>query len=134
MATHHSLRVYIVEDSPIVLRLLESLITDVGSSVVGHSDDAARAVDEISMLRPEVVILDIALRIGTGFDVLKALSRQRGSKPVRIMHTNYSSAAYREEAKELGADYFFDKSAETHEMVKLLASLATNASCNGSVA
>jgi len=135
MATHRSLRIYIVEDSPIVLRLLESLITGVGSAVVGHSDDAAMALGEIGTLRPDVVILDIALRSGTGFDVLRGIAAQGpGRKPVRIMHTNYSSETYRQEAKELGVDYFFDKSAETHEMLKLVASLGIAASRNGSVA
>src|SRR5512141_3207829 len=69
-ATHMSLRVYLVEDCPLGReRLQESLQKD-GATVVGHADDATTAITEIAALRPDVVVLDIALREGTGFHVL----------------------------------------------------------------
>ena len=71
--THMSLRVYLVEDSPIVCERLQEYMHDDGATVVGHAEDAATAITEIAALCPDVVVVDIALREGTGFHVLDAI-------------------------------------------------------------
>jgi CheY-like chemotaxis protein len=106
------LRAYLVEDSSIMTDLLTGLLTNDGVLVIGNALDASTAVTEIKALRPDVVILDIALREGNGFDVLKATRTPDADGPAFIMLTNYTMEAYRKVARTLGVVDFFDKSSE----------------------
>jgi DNA-binding NarL/FixJ family response regulator len=121
-------RIYLVEDSPILLRLLRELLQSVGIAIVGHSDSAAIAIAEIGALRPDVIIVDIALQSGNGFDVLTAFAGRKESRhPICIVLTNYTSAPYQNAAKRLGVEYFFDKSTEILKMLKILTSMKASA-------
>ena len=112
MATVRPLEVYLVEDALGVRERLKSLLESIeGVHVVGLAERADTAIDEILALRPDVAILDIALAHGTGFDVLRAL-RERAPAIDSYILSNFSSAAYRERAAELGACDLFDKSFE----------------------
>jgi hypothetical protein len=44
--------------------------------------------------------------------------------------SNYASAPYRDLAKRLGVDYFFDKGSEIHQMFKLIGSMVMTAGSN----
>ena len=122
------LRVYLVEDSPILLSRLIELLQGVGVNLVGHANSAMVAIAEITTLRPDAAIVDIALKSGNGFEVLRALAgRKQDDRPVRIVLTNYTSAPYRNAAKRLGVEYFFDKSFEILEMLKVLTSMSSSA-------
>jgi DNA-binding NarL/FixJ family response regulator len=101
-------RIYLVEDSAILLRLLRERLQSVGADVVGQSDSARIAIREIRRLRPDAIIVDITLQRGNGFDVLRALAEEENcDRPVRIVLTNHSSAPYRNAAKRLGVEHFF---------------------------
>lgn len=120
------LRLYLVEDSPIMVRLLRELLEDEAAiEVIGQSATAAVAGLEIVTLAPDVVVLDIALENGNGFDVLRAIAAQQGEvHPVVIVLSNYSSQRYRDEAQRLGAECFFDKNGEIVELLKTLVAMA----------
>ena len=122
------LRVYLVEDSPIMLRLLNELLKGVGVCIVGHSNSATIAISEIEALLPDVIVVDIALQSGNGFEVLRTFAgRKRDDCPTRIVLTNFTSAPYRSAAEQLGVEYFFDKSFEILEMVKAVTSMTAGA-------
>lgn len=95
-------RVYVVEDSRILCNVLCEALGAAGAEVVGSCDTADAAVRDIEALHPDAVMIDIALRRGTGFDVLKALNRLE-STAVRVVLTNYTSETFRDAAARLGA-------------------------------
>ena len=108
--------------------LLRELLQGNGASIVGQSDSAQIAAADIRAVNPDVVVIDIALRRGNGFDVLKSLRDQPVAKqPVRIVLTNYTLTSYRNAAKRMGADYFFDKSDEIPELLRVIRSLQRSA-------
>ena len=72
-------RIYLVEDSPIMLRLLRDLLQGIGADIVGHSNGASIAIAEISSLSPDIIIVDIALQSGNGFDVLSAFPGRKST-------------------------------------------------------
>ncbi|MEP7063323.1 MAG: response regulator [Betaproteobacteria bacterium] len=119
-----AVRVYLVEDSPIMLRLLRELLSAIGIQIVGTSGRAAIAVADIVKLSPDVVVVDIALESGTGFDVLRTIARKKlASRPLCIMLTNHTHERFREAAATLGVSYFFDKSEDILHMMKVFADL-----------
>jgi DNA-binding NarL/FixJ family response regulator len=118
------LRVYLVEDSFIMGNLLKELIAGIGATVVGRSDSATIAIAEMAVLDVDVVVVDLALLEGSGFDVLQATrSNASGKRPVRIVLTNHSTPAYRDAAARLDIDSYFDKSKEITKMIEFLATL-----------
>lgn len=106
MVDHSSaLRVYVVEDSVIIRNLLFRAIESAGAELVGTSDNADEAIRELSRLDPQLIFLDLKLRSGTGFEVLKAL--QGGGfarEATKVVLTNYTE--YREASSQLGANSF----------------------------
>src|SRR5205085_5458484 len=116
-------RVFVVEDSPIIRNLLVELIEGSGSHVVGTADTAKAAIAEIAALHPDAVTIDIGLKAGTGFDVLEAMAINERHPPLRIVLTNYVTDAYREAARGLNADFFFDKATQIRDMLVVLASM-----------
>jgi two-component system, NarL family, response regulator DevR len=117
-------RVYLVEDSPILGKLLVGLLeAEKDVSVVGRADAAATATEEIVSLAPDVAIIDLHLRVGTGLDVLRAVARA-GVSTICIVLSNHASAPYRKAALDAGAHYFFDKSTEIPLMLAQVRAVA----------
>ena len=66
----------------------------------------------------DAMVLDLQLRHGTGLGVLRALISRRPPNTKVIVLTNYAFPQYRAKSMALGADYFFDKSREFHDILK----------------
>ncbi|KAB2937690.1 MAG: response regulator transcription factor [Rhodocyclaceae bacterium] len=112
-----AMRVFVVEDSPIVReRLLEMLSEIDGVDVVGDADNADDAIERILRLMPDVAVLDIKLKRGSGIGVLEQIHRQ-APRVATIMLTNFAGAEHRQRCLDAGANYFFDKT-EEFESVK----------------
>jgi DNA-binding NarL/FixJ family response regulator len=79
--------------------------------IVGHASGVREAIDGIAQTRPEVVILDLKLGQGSGFDVLSAV-HEREPRIDFYMLSNFASEPYRRHAERLGALGFFDKTTE----------------------
>ena len=76
-------------------RLSELLNAVPGAHVAGYADEAPAAIQAILAAKPDVAIVDLSLARGTGFDVLKALSRQAPQIDVYML-SNFSSEPYRQ--------------------------------------
>ena len=126
--TPKPLRVYIVEDSPIVQRFLASAITAAGAEPVGCSANAETAIADLYVLQPDLILIDIGLASGSGFDVLETLQvlqeHSLVSEAVKVVLTNHANTEYENLGRRLGADRFFDKSSETWQAVALIHGLA----------
>ena len=118
------MEIYLVEDSSLVRARLAALLEALpGTSLVGEADRADTAIRGILALRPDAVLLDLNLAHGSGFDVLRALSRDAPEIDVYVL-SNFTDAPYRELAERLGARGFFDKSIEIERVRDLVAKRA----------
>ncbi|MDQ2964217.1 MAG: response regulator [Pseudomonadota bacterium] len=119
------LLVYVVEDSPIIRRLLASTIEAAGAELVGSSAGAQTAITDLTALQPDLILIDISLDSGSGFDVLRALQeRKLVPAAIKVVLTNHASAEYQNLSLRLGADSFFDKASETSQVLALINALA----------
>ena len=116
-----SLQVYIVEDSPIIRRLLASTIEATGAELLGQSSNAQTAIAELSVSQPDLILIDIILDAGSGFDVLRAL-QERGLAPaaIKAVLTNHATDEHEALSYRLGAHRFFDKGTETSQVLALI--------------
>jgi two-component system LytT family response regulator len=66
-----------VDDEPLALRRLEIVLGGIpGARLLGSAASCAEAVALIAERRPDIVLLDIRLRDGTGFDILDRLPKE----------------------------------------------------------
>ena len=120
------MKVFLVEDSPILRERLSKLLAAIpGAQTVGYAEGAKEAVEKILAAAPDVVVLDLSLREGHGFDVLRALQGRAGIDCYIL--TNHPIDGFRSAAARLGAKGFFDKSSEFERLREVLAARAASA-------
>ncbi len=117
-------KVFLVEDSPLVLERLETLLGTIeGAGAIGHASRADEAIHGILATRPDAVVLDLKLAEGSGFDVLRAVHERAPAIDVYML-SNFATEPYRRLAARLGARNFFDKSTEFERVRDALAASA----------
>ena len=99
---HSPVRVFIVEDSPLIRkRIIDNLHALGGFDVVGFTD--------------------IRLKEGNGIEVVRQLRQKAfASRPKIYVLSNYANAEYRHQCELVGADDFFDKSGEYDRFLETL--------------
>ena len=126
------MQIYIVEDSAAIRERLATLLGEVpGAEVSGAAAGATQATKEILEIRPEMVILDLNLAEGGGFDVLREL-RAKAPEIDVYMLSNFSAYPYRQLAERLGARGFFDKTKEFGRVREAAAAKAQESLCKPS--
>ncbi|HSD52792.1 MAG TPA: response regulator [Burkholderiales bacterium] len=118
------LRVLLVEDSRMLQdRLRETLDGLPGVELTEAVDSEAEAVEAIRKGTCDAVILDLHLRRGTGFGVLREVARRCDRAPVVVVFTNYDLPEYRRTAQSLGVRHFLDKAREYERLPALIEQL-----------
>lgn len=124
MANRSTLRVLLAEDSSLLAARLTELIRRLPDiDLIETVDTEADALGSISASRPDVVILDLHLRSGSGFGVLRSLARAR-HRPKVVILTNFGLPEYRHEAESFGVEAFLDKSRDYFRLPSLLRGFA----------
>lgn len=117
------LTIYVVEDSPPVRDRIREMINELADAeLVGEAEGETEAIAGIARTKPTLVILDINLKEGTGFEVLRQVKASAPETIVAVV-TNFGTAQFREKCQQLGADYFFDKTKSYKLLVELLHQL-----------
>ena len=126
MSNSSALRVLLVEDSSLLAGRLAELIHRLpGIDLIDTVDTEADALDRVAHSTPDVLILDLHLRDGSGFGVLRSLARVKGKVRHKvIILTNFGLAEYRREAEALGVEAFLDKSRDYFRLPSLLSGFA----------
>ena len=126
-AVAQPLRVLLVEDSMVLTeRLAEALRQLPGIELIAAVDTEAAARAAVARERVDVMILDLHLKQGNGFGVLRALS-QTPDKPFIVVFTNYDLPQYKDAALALGAAHFMDKVRDYDRLPEVLNELVVKA-------
>lgn len=114
----------LVEDSLPVRRRLREILDDIDRfRIVGEFDTAQDAITAMGSAPPDVLLLDIKLRVGNGIEVLRHV-RKHASQSKVIIFSQHDDVGYREQFEQAGAQYFFNKTHETGQLVATLTELA----------
>ena len=134
MTPSRSLTILIADDSQSVSEMLAELVSDPGRiEVIGFADSEDTAIERVMRLKPDVVILDMQLRSGSGTGVIRAVrSSPESHRTKLIVMSNHPSPQIRKRCLELGADYFFDKAKDFDLLTVALGELlARGLAANG---
>jgi DNA-binding NarL/FixJ family response regulator len=118
-------KAYLVEDSPVIRENLVGFLEDVADAeVVASASTEEEAVTWLRQHRDDwdMTIVDLFLQRGNGLGVINAC-RNRAPHQKVVVLSNYATADMRDRSTQLGADAFFDKSAELDQLVAYCAAL-----------
>jgi DNA-binding NarL/FixJ family response regulator len=115
-------QIVIADDHPIfrdgLRRLLEA---EPGLKVIGEASDGAEAVKVSRQLKPDILLLDLAMPKHPGLEALRDLSASVNSKPVRvILLTAAAEKSQIVEALQLGARGVVLKDSATQLLLKAI--------------
>jgi len=121
VCSERELCVLLVEDSPrIAERVRELLVQEEGVKVLPTVEDETTALRALHDEQVDLLILDLQLKVGTGFGVLESLGGQR---PTTIVMTNYALPQYRERARQLGVEHILNKAMDFERLPEIVARL-----------
>ena len=118
-----SVSILLADDAAVLRRNVRKLMSNTGITLEIH--EAESVCDTLCYLRrysTDLLILDLQFPDGTGFDVLKHISVLE-VRPLVVVLTNFPSEVNHVRARELGADYFLDKSYEYEQVLSILEKL-----------
>ena len=120
------LKVFIADDSQPVADMLTELITAPGRiEVIGVGATEEAAIESIRSMKPDVVVLDLQLKTGSGTNVIRAVRANGELDNTRLMVTsNHTAPQLKAGCLELGADGYFDKVKELGKLAAALEDLA----------
>ena len=101
--------ILIVDDNSILRGLMRAIMAEESDlHVVGEAADGAEAIRLAQELRPDIMLLDLALPRVSGLEVLRWTKAERPEIKVIIV-TVHDEDAYRQVAADGGADAFLLK-------------------------
>jgi two-component system OmpR family response regulator len=105
------MKVLVVEDNADIQEQLREIIDAIpGTTVVGVCSTSEQAREWMAVHPEEwdLAVIDLFLREGHGFDVLRGCRRRRPEQKAVVL-SNYTRHPAPEYAMQAGADAFFDK-------------------------
>jgi two-component system response regulator DevR len=120
------IRILIVDDSELVRRGIKTVLADQSLPplrVVGEAGTAAAAVAETARLKPDIVLLDIRLPDGSGFDACREILRHQPDTRIVVL-TSVSTDNFIYEAITSGAQGYLLKEIDPAGLVQALIDVA----------
>jgi two-component system, chemotaxis family, protein-glutamate methylesterase/glutaminase len=85
------IRVLVVDDSAFARKVLREVLQAAGFEVVGIARDGLEALEQIALLKPDVVTLDLVMPNLDGIGVLRALPKEHAPRVVVVSISNDES-------------------------------------------
>jgi DNA-binding NarL/FixJ family response regulator len=120
-------RVLIVDDHAIVRFGIAQVINKQADLVVcGEEESAARALDAISSLKPDLVIADISLKDSSGLELMRNIKAQYPRMPVLVV-SGHDESIYAEIAFRAGALGYLMKEEALEKILTAIRRVLTGA-------
>jgi DNA-binding NarL/FixJ family response regulator len=113
--------VLVVDDHDGFRARARAFLESEGYEVVGEAADAASAVEAAESLRPQLVLLDVQLPDGSGFDV----ARQLGEGTIVVLVSSRDASDYGPRVGASGAAGFVSKAELSGERLRAILEAAS---------
>ena len=124
--TTRQISVVLIEDHPLVRRGVKDLLSrDRDICVVGEAESSNQATIMITQTQPDVAIVDIRLRQGSGIDVSKAIKSLSPKTEILVL-TAYDDIQYVSSLMKIGISGYLLKTTSPKELRKAVHDVAEN--------
>lgn len=113
-------RVYLVEDHPVVREYIAAHVrNDLGLEVCGGAGNTKQALAEVQQMKPDLVIIDLSLADGHGFELIKDIGLTP-PVPRMLVFSAHDEEVYAERVLEAGALGYVRKTASEAELLEAI--------------
>lgn len=118
------MKYYIVDDDESIVRILTSIIEENGSfEVIGSAYDGETAFDEILLLKPDIVLVDLLMPLMDGNTLVKKLKNMIPNIYF-IMISQVLDSELRADSYNAGIEFFINKPINKIEVEKVTSKVA----------
>jgi DNA-binding response OmpR family regulator len=114
------MKILVIDDDVLLLRVMSRILTNDGHEVRGATD-GERAMVIYREMQPELVITDIVMPGQEGMETI--LTLRRDDNPVKIIAISGTDAEMLETARLIGADDVIEKPFRAHELIDRVRAL-----------
>jgi DNA-binding NarL/FixJ family response regulator len=112
-----TLRVLVVDDHPAFRRALTSALNMVENiEVAGEADGGIDATEQVTVVEPDLVIMDLSMPDISGIEAMKEIHRRQPELPV-VFLTAHADPGVEKEARSAGASGFLAKGTALEDLV-----------------
>lgn len=110
--------VFVIDDHPLMREGLAKVVSlEPDMRVVGEYAQVRGAVDAVRSAGPDVILLDLSLKDGSGLELIKDLRAAGIPAPVLVL-SMHDESLYAERALKAGANGYLMKDQATHQVVE----------------
>jgi len=117
------IRILLVDDQHIIRQGLRSMLeSNTDMQIVGEADNGQRAIEQIAVLQPDLVLMDIRMPIMDGVAATKAIAQQFPTIKILVL-TTFDDDEYVSQAMRFGAKGYLLKDTEPDELALAIRSV-----------
>lgn len=118
--TTQTRRVAIIDDHPTIRAGLAAQIAiEPDLEVCGEADDIPSALEVIARTRPDIAVVDVSLKDGSGIDLIKRLNSHDDTTPILVWSV-YGENLYADRALSAGAMGYITKDSATESIIEAI--------------
>lgn len=124
------MKYYIVDDKIGVVKTIENIIEsqDIGD-VIGFETDPAKAVNEIIIKKPDIVLVDLLMPEMDGIELVRRISNEN-SNIAFVMLSKVTDKEMVAQAYDAGIEFFIHKPVNLKEIIAVLSNVAEKKKIN----
>jgi DNA-binding NarL/FixJ family response regulator len=116
-------KVFLVDDHPIVRQGLARLLSaESDLEVCGEAEDEPTALQALHEAKPDILVVDLSLKKGSGIDLIKSVRVQFPELPVLVL-TMHEESFYAERALRAGARGYLSKQEASEKILTAIRSI-----------
>ena len=104
------IRILLVDDNPVFLNSVACFLSkDPAVQVVGRASSGSSALEQVSSLQPDLVLIDLSMPEMSGLEATRLIKTRMDAPPKVVILTLYDHPQYRKASQSVGADGFVSK-------------------------
>ncbi|HHU63033.1 MAG TPA: response regulator [Clostridiales bacterium] len=116
-------KVLIVDDSPMIHKLLGKVLEENGYTVCGHAYNGKEGVDKFRELSPDIIFMDITMPVMDGLEAVGIIKKEAPHQNI-IMLSAMGDKDIMDDARQLGVDIFLKKPFDAYKIISAISKLS----------
>jgi two-component system chemotaxis response regulator CheY len=112
-----ALKVLVIDDSPMTIKIMESILNELGHEIVGTEHSGERALETYRACKPDLVTMDIVMPVVDGIEATKRIIAEFPDAKIIIVSA-YGQETIVQDTLKWGARGYVTKPVKAEELEK----------------